>query len=386
MLQLRDLVKVYSGHQVVNQVSLEIHEGEFFSLLGPSGCGKTTLLRILGGFESPTSGQILLDGKRMDHLPPHQRNFNMVFQRYALFPHLNVWENVAFGLRMKNVPAREIRSRVEESLALVRMESFATRAVTTLSGGQQQRVALARALVNRPKVLLLDEPLSALDLKLRQEMQVELRSIQKRLKITFIFVTHDQEEALSLSDRIAIMNAGNVEQVGTPREIYERPKSEFVAGFIGSINTIEGVIRASSSGISSGASQEIQVVSSDGSTYSVRSSLSEGALVKLMVRPERMQLVKSLSPSNDLGKNRVPNRNWIQGKVKEVIYQGPLTRFLVLGGNGSLVSVIQSNFFQSAHESFSEGEEVFATWAPEEGVVMPRTERLNTGAENAGVE
>lgn len=379
MLELRDLVKVYGGHQVVNQVSLKIHEGEFFSLLGPSGCGKTTLLRILGGFESLTSGQIFLDGKRMDLLPPHQRNFNMVFQRYALFPHLNVLENVAFGLRMKKVPEPEIRSRVEESLALVRMETFATRAVTTLSGGQQQRVALVRALVNRPKVLLLDEPLSALDLKLRQEMQVELRSIQKRLKITFIFVTHDQEEALSLSDRIAIMNAGNVEQVGTPREIYERPGSEFVAGFIGSINTIEGVIR--------NASQGIQVVSSDGATYSVlstgrESSLFEGTQVKLMVRPERMQLVKSISSSNGSSKNWIPGKNWIQGKVKEVIYQGPLTRFLVLGSQGSLISVIQSNFFQSAHESFAEGEEVFAIWAPEEGVVMPTG--VNKGAENAG--
>lgn len=380
MLEILDLEKVFGGQTVVNRISLEIREGEFFSLLGPSGCGKTTLLRMLGGFESPTSGQILFHGNRIDPLPPHRRNFNMVFQRYALFPHLNVWDNVAFGLRMKKIPLSEIRSRVEESLALVRMESFATRRVTTLSGGQQQRVALARALVNRPKVLLLDEPLSALDLKLRQEMQVELRAIQKRLRITFIFVTHDQEEALTLSDRIAILNAGNVEQVGTPREIYEHPRTEFVAGFIGSINSIEGVIRQRLSG----QSEEIQIQSSGGAILKVRStslesSFVEGSCVKLMIRPEKILLHRTIPTHAD------PNMNWVQGKVKEVIYQGPLTRFWVQLQNGSLVSVIQSNFFQRIKEPFVEGDEVFAHWAPEEGVVMPRLiasrENGNAGAE-----
>src|SRR6185437_5257932 len=239
MLELRDIEKSYGSLKAVKQLSLTIREGEFFSLLGPSGCGKTTLLRMLGGFEAPTSGSIIQDGVRIDTLPANQRHFNMVFQRYALFPHLNVWENIAFGLRMKKVPGPEIKSRVEEILALVKMEGYGHRMIATLSGGQQQRIALARALVNRPKVLLLDEPLSALDLKLRQQMQVELLALQKKLKHTFIFVTHDQEEALTLSDRIAVMNHGVVEQVGSAQEIYEYPRTAFVAQFIGSINTLE---------------------------------------------------------------------------------------------------------------------------------------------------
>jgi spermidine/putrescine transport system ATP-binding protein len=239
MLELRQIEKTYGPVKAVNHVSLTIREGEFFSLLGPSGCGKTTLLRMLGGFEAPTSGEIIQDGTRIDTLPANQRQFNMVFQRYALFPHLDVWENIAFGLKMKKVSPAQIKARVEEALSLVKMEGFDAREIGTLSGGQQQRIALARALVNRPRVLLLDEPLSALDLKLRQQMQVELLALQKKLKHTFIFVTHDQEEALTLSDRVAVMNQGVVEQIGTPQEIYEYPKTAFVAQFIGSMNSLE---------------------------------------------------------------------------------------------------------------------------------------------------
>lgn len=221
MLELKGVEKKYGSVHAVRSTDLTIRDGEFFSLLGPSGCGKTTLLRMLGGFESPSSGQIVHNGKRIDNLPANQRQFNMVFQRYALFPHLNVWENIAFGLRMKKVADAELKVRVAEALALVKMETYGLRGISTLSGGQQQRIAVARALVNRPQVLLLDEPLSALDLKLRQQMQVELLSLQRRLKHTFLFVTHDQEEALTLSDRIAVMNGGVVEQVGTAQEIYE---------------------------------------------------------------------------------------------------------------------------------------------------------------------
>ena len=358
MLALRNLVKFYNDQPAVNGVSLEIKEGEFFSLLGPSGCGKTTLLRMLGGFESPSSGEILFKGKRIDPLPPHQRNFNMVFQRYALFPHLNVWNNVAFGLRMKKVPQPEIKKRVEESLSLVRMESFGTRSVTTLSGGQQQRVALARALVNQPQVLLLDEPLSALDLKLRQEMQVELRAIQRRLKITFVFVTHDQEEALTLSDRIAVLNQGGVQQVGSPREIYENPRTEFVAGFIGSINALE-VIRQGTEG------PLVRLEGKDGVLFRVNQArvLTDGAAIQLMVRPEKMRLLRSPSKSGD---------NQIQGRIKEIIYQGPLTRFIIENSDRAVFSIIQSNLFHSVEETFSEGDAVFASFSPEDCVVMSR--------------
>jgi spermidine/putrescine transport system ATP-binding protein len=377
MLQLSGLQKNYGANQVVKGVSLEIREGEFFGLLGPSGCGKTTLLRMIGGFEAPDSGQILFEGRRVDLLPPHQRNFNTVFQRYALFPHLNVRENVAFGLRMKKVPPAEIQRRVEESLALVRMQGFAERAVNRLSGGQQQRVALARALVNEPKVLLLDEPLSALDLKLRQEMQVELREIQRRLKITFIFVTHDQEEALTLSDRIAVMNAGRVEQLGTPREIYETPGSEFVAGFIGSINSLAGRFRGiqedlivvSSSSLEnvsfSIADRALGVTERSGEVFSAaqRSSLEVDADVRVLIRPERIRLLRSAPKPRD---------NRLRGKVREVIYQGPLSRFIVEAKDGAVLTAVQSNVFQGAREVFSVGDEVFASWAPEDCVVLPR--------------
>jgi spermidine/putrescine transport system ATP-binding protein len=375
MLQLINLQKSYGANQVVKGVSLEIREGEFFGLLGPSGCGKTTLLRMIGGFEAPDSGQILFEGRRVDLLPPHQRNFNTVFQRYALFPHLNVRENVAFGLRMKKVSPREIQRRVEEALALVRMGGFGERVVTHLSGGQQQRVALARALVNEPKVLLLDEPLSALDLKLRQEMQVELREIQRRLKITFIFVTHDQEEALTLSDRIAVMNAGQVEQLGTPREIYETPGSEFVAGFIGSINSLAGRFRGTQEDLILVSSSSLENVSFSiavrpaGNEAPLRQAqdlharLAVDADVRVLIRPERIRLLRSAPKPRD---------NRLRGKVREVIYQGPLSRFIVEAKDGALITAVQSNVFQGAREIFSVGDEVFASWAPEDCVVLPR--------------
>ena len=239
-IRIEGVTKRFGDFVAVDQVDLSIAQGEFFSLLGPSGCGKTTTLRMLAGFEVPSEGRILLEGEPVENVPPHQRNVNMVFQSYALFEHLDVNGNVAFGLKRKKVPKEEITTRVAEALELVDLSSRASARPNELSGGQRQRVALARALVNRPRVLLLDEPLGALDLKLRRQMQIELKAIQREVGITFVYVTHDQEEALSMSDRIAVMSDGRVAQCGPPEEVYEHPKEEFVAGFIGISNLLEG--------------------------------------------------------------------------------------------------------------------------------------------------
>lgn len=244
MLEVSNINKNFVHQNTLQDINLKIERGEFFSLLGPSGCGKTTLLRILAGLETPTSGQILVQGQQVQNLPAQSRPFNMVFQRYALFPHLTVAENIAFGLRMKKVPWAEREERVQKMLSLVGLDMFSERFPDTLSGGQAQRVALARALINQPQVLLLDEPLSALDLKMREHMQTELRSLQKKLGLTFIFVTHDQEEALALSDRIAVMNHGRIEQISTPQELYEKPATQFVAEFIGNMNKLAGEVEA----------------------------------------------------------------------------------------------------------------------------------------------
>jgi spermidine/putrescine transport system ATP-binding protein len=325
---------------------------------------------MLGGFETLSGGAIYQDGLRIDTLPANERQFNMVFQRYALFPHLNVWENIAFGLKMKRVAAQELRLRVAEALALVKMESFGLRSIDTLSGGQQQRIALARALVNRPKVLLLDEPLSALDLKLRQQMQVELLALQRRLKHTFIFVTHDQEEALTLSDRIAVMNAGVVEQVGTPQEIYEFPKTHFVAQFIGTINALEGEVREAKPdaiGVVGGGSKRPLWVkpSRDGSRP--LPAIGVGASVRVLIRPEKLKLLKSLPG---------PEQNSIEGILKEVLYHGPVTWFHVLpkeglkDSHGPLIFVSQPNTALTARKSFSLEDRVFVAWSPEDCLVM----------------
>ena len=365
MLELKSLKKTFHGVSVVKGASLSIRDGEFFSLLGPSGCGKTTLLRMLAGIETPTSGEIWQDGKRIDVLPANQRQFNMVFQKYALFPHLSVWENVAFGLRMKRVSSSEIQSRVDEALALVQMNAFAQRSISTLSGGQQQRIALARAFINRPKVLLLDEPLSALDLKLRQQMQVELLGLQRRLKHSFIFVTHDQEEALTLSDRIAVMNAGVIEQVGTPQEIYEYPRTLFVAKFIGSMNFLEGEVSevrpdALVIGASSLKRSFIVKASRDGMRPLPQISLQSN--VRLLVRPEKLKIQKS-SPTGE--------QNAVEGVLKEILYQGAVTQFHVQSKeSGAVIVVHQLNTAMTARRSYQIGDRVFASWSPEDCIVM----------------
>ncbi len=242
IVSLKDIVVTFDGEQILNHINLDIKDKEFVTLLGPSGCGKTTTLRIIGGFLEPDSGLVAFEGKKINGLPPYKRNVNTVFQRYALFPHLNVYENIAFGLRVKKMEEREIRKCVGEMLELVNLRGFEKRNISRLSGGQQQRVAIARALVNQPKVLLLDEPLGALDLKLRKEMQIELKRIQQSLEITFIYVTHDQEEALTMSDTVVVMNHGNIQQIGTPVDIYNEPENAFVADFIGESNILPGIM------------------------------------------------------------------------------------------------------------------------------------------------
>ncbi len=242
LIRLAGVHMQFDGEDVLKSMDLSVRDKEFVTLLGPSGCGKTTTLRIIGGFVTPTSGDVFFEDKRINNLPPYRRKVNTVFQRYALFPHLNVFENVAFGLRLQKLPEKEIRNRVFEMLELVNLRGFERRSSTTLSGGQQQRVAIARALVNRPRVLLLDEPLGALDLRLRKDMQAELKRIQQQLSITFVYVTHDQEEALSMSDRVVVMDKGQIQQIGTPEDIYNEPRNAFVADFIGESNIVDGVM------------------------------------------------------------------------------------------------------------------------------------------------
>lgn len=369
MLEIENLTKSFGAFQAVHPVNLTIQKGEFISLLGPSGCGKTTLLRMLGGFEVPSGGQIRQNGQRIDQLPPNQRQFNMVFQRYALFPHLNVWDNLAFGLRIKKIPAAEIQSRVSEMLALVKLEGMATRAISTLSGGQQQRVALARALVNRPSVLLLDEPLSALDLKLRQQMQFELRAIQRRLGHSFIFVTHDQDEALTLSDRIAVMNQGRIEQVGTPQEIYENPQTAFVAQFIGSINRFSGKVKSVNpreaviSPTGAAAGDELSVQTSANSLRTLPEvRVGDEALV--LVRPEKI-LIK---PGKEF---KGPNQ--VRATVKEVFYHGAVTRFLLDCGVMSQqdVLVTQPNLALNQKSAYKADDSVVLQWSAQDSLLMP---------------
>jgi putative spermidine/putrescine transport system ATP-binding protein len=300
--------KAVGSVRAVDNVSLQIRDGEFFSLLGPSGSGKTTSLRLIAGFDQPTSGQILLAGQDVSRLPPYERDVNTVFQDYALFPHMTVGENIGYGLMIKKVPKLEREKRVDEMLDLVQLPGFAGRKPSQLSGGQRQRVALARALINHPKVLLLDEPLGALDLKLRQQMQVELKALQRRVGITFIFVTHDQEEALTMSDRIAVFNQGKIEQMGTPAEIYEHPTTPFVAGFVGVSNLVSGDIAK-------------RITGSD---------------AMFSIRPEKIHL----AAANETVEG---DMFCADGKVRDVIYLGLYTRYLVeLDGGGDLVVVEQN--------------------------------------------
>ncbi|TJY41567.1 ABC transporter ATP-binding protein [Cohnella pontilimi] len=355
MVILQNLVKQYGSQTVVNDVSLEIRQGEFLTLLGPSGCGKTTTLRMIAGFEHPTSGQIMLDGEPILKTPPYERNVNTVFQNYALFPHMSVFDNVAFGLRVKRVRKADIRQRVGDALKMVQLEEFAGRKPDQLSGGQKQRVAIARALVNNPKVLLLDEPLGALDQKLRKQMQVELKHLQKRLGITFIFVTHDQEEALTMSDRIAVMNGGVLEQVGTPKDIYEFPETGFVAEFIGETNLISGVAKERN-----GSSVAVDC----GGTLlrgAAKNEVSLGGNVLVAVRPERAKL--SLQPDADAGGTD------IAAEFTERIYVGSSIRTMVKLQSGASFAVVES---PDRLIDAGAGDRLYVSWKPEHAVVLKR--------------
>jgi len=321
-IRLVDLVKRFADVAAVDGVNTEIEPGEFYSLLGPSGCGKTTTLRLIAGFEQPTSGQVLLDGVDMAHTPPHKRNVNTVFQSYALFPHLNVLDNVAFGLRFKNVPKADAHRRALEALDLVRLNGFEKRKPSQLSGGQQQRVALARALILSPAVLLLDEPLGALDAKLRKALQVELKALQEEIGITFVYVTHDQEEALTMSDRIAVMCDGRVEQTGSPREIYEAPQTAYVADFLGVSNLMD----ARCEGSGRVALGEFELLAAEG-------SIDARGEVKLTIRPERIRL----GPHSHDGPNVIP------GMVERTVYLGNATQIIVNLAPGQRIQVVVPN-------------------------------------------
>jgi spermidine/putrescine transport system ATP-binding protein len=321
-----DVSKRFGGVSAVEDVSLEIGDGEFFSLLGPSGCGKTTTLRMIAGFERPDAGRIFLQGHDVTDVPANRRPVNMVFQQYALFPHMSVYDNVAFGLKVKRVPRAEHGERVQEMLRVVSLEGLDRRRARQLSGGQQQRVALARALVNRPAALLLDEPLGALDVKLRKQMQLELKRIQNDLGTTFVYVTHDQEEALAMSDRIAVMNGGHVEQIGTPREIYERPHTAFVADFIGSLNALDLRIDELV-----GVNAVMRLGEAERLVVPVGPGHTAGESVRVAVRPERVQIEPAGSPLLNGGSR-------LEGTIAEIVFLGMYTQFHVDTQAGRLVS------------------------------------------------
>jgi spermidine/putrescine transport system ATP-binding protein len=335
----------------VRGIDLAIRTGEFFSMLGPSGCGKTTTMRMIAGFEEPTRGTVRLDGRDVTAAPPNKRDVNMVFQSYALFPHMSVFENVAFGLRRKSVPKDQITRQVGEMLEIVDLTGREQRRPRELSGGQQQRVALARALVNHPKALLLDEPLGALDLKLRQAMQVELKRIQREVGITFVYVTHDQNEALTMSDRIAVMNDGAIEHLGPPREIYEHPATRFVAGFIGTSNLLTGSLARVTGGRGViEVSPDEQIIVPEG-----RSALAAGQEVELTVRPEKIELAAGAPPAGGCA---------LRGTVTEVVYLGTSTSFSVRTTTGADVVVFQQNS-ASAEAPAGRGDDVWLTWDPQ---------------------
>lgn len=358
MIEIDHVVKSFGDFVAVDNAHFSIHEGEFFSMLGPSGCGKTTTLRMIAGFEQPTEGAIRLDGVDVSQVPPNKRNVNTVFQQYALFPNMNVFDNVAFGPRSKKLPKETVSQRVNEILQVVHLGDFAQRRPAQLSGGQQQRVALARALVNLPKALLLDEPLGALDLKLRHAMQFELKRIQREVGITFVYVTHDQEEALTMSDRIAVMNEGRVEQIGTPTEIYENPSSVFVAGFIGQANLWQA---------------KIEEVNGDRATFSALGatklggrrnastrSVTSGEDVVVMVRPERVA-ISMQQPTGDVQS--------VNAVVTDLTFQGPVVRLAIEAKDETPIIA----YVDPDHDLplLRPGDQVWASWSTDAALVLP---------------
>jgi spermidine/putrescine transport system ATP-binding protein len=349
-VRLEGVVKRFHQMVAVDHLDLQVGRGEFFSMLGPSGCGKTTTLRIIAGFEQPDEGSVFLEGRSVEDTPPYRRNVNTVFQSYALFEHLSVWDNVAFGLRRKRVPEADIKKRVGEMLDLVRLKQKASSRPRQLSGGQQQRVALARALVNLPAVLLLDEPLGALDLQLRKQMQIELKQIQRTVGITFVYVTHDQEEALTMSDRIAVMNEGLLQQCGTPEEIYEQPANAFVAGFIGISNLLPGAVEEGAVRLRTG--QLIPAHLEDG--------MAAGDQVFVCVRPEKLQLGRTTQGHVS-----------IEGTIVETVYLGTATQYLVELAPDVRLVAIQNNVDVARRDSrLKRGSRLNVGWLPEHGRVL----------------
>jgi spermidine/putrescine transport system ATP-binding protein len=348
IVRLQGVTKRFDDVLAVDSLDLDIYQGEFLTLLGPSGCGKTTVLRLIAGLETLSSGEIYMNGSRLNGTPPNKRNVNTVFQSYALFPHMTVFENIAFGLRMKQHDKQTIQRQVSQALDIVKMTGLEMRMPHQLSGGQQQRVAMARAIVNKPQVLLLDEPLSALDYRLRQEMEIELKRVHRQLGITFVFVTHDQEEAISMSDRIAVMNEGRIEQIGTPIKIYEEPENMFVARFVGEINVFKGQIVNVDNGSA--------VVDIHGQRFPVqnRKNFGEGQEVKVLLRPEDIQVTSDTDETN--------GGPALSGRVDEVIYKGKTVDLIISLDAGETIFVTQ--FFNEDQENvgYREGERVHVDW------------------------
>jgi spermidine/putrescine transport system ATP-binding protein len=358
VVELRGVYKTIHDHDVLHDINLEVREGEFLTLLGPSGCGKTTLLRLISGFENPSHGTIYIDNKDVCGLQPHQRHVHTVFQSYALFPHMTVFENVAFGLRCQRVPQAEIDQRVADVLTMVKLEKYAERKPNQLSGGQQQRIAIARAAVNRPRVLLLDEPLSSLDYRLRKTMQIELKQLQRKLGITFIFVTHDQEEALSMSDRVVVMQEGYIEQIGTPREVYEEPQSLKVAKFIGEVNIFNAKVLTI-------ADNKQYLVSILNKQRMIKTNvpLAVYQSINVLVRPEDLR-VWSPSEVDD-------TREMFMAAVEEVTYKGSTVDLVVRLPDNTLVSATE--FFDEDDErlEYKRGEQVWLNWTTGWEVILP---------------
>lgn len=366
IISFRNITKAFGTMKAVDNVSLDIEPGEFFALLGPSGCGKTTLLRMLAGFEVPTDGHVFIDGQDMGYTPPNKRPVNMVFQSYAVFPHMTVADNVGYGLKIDGVGKDEIRARVQEALDLVQLGALGQRKPDQLSGGQRQRVALARALVKKPKVLLLDEPLSALDAKLREAMRFELSQLQQKVGITFIMVTHDQTEALAIASRIAVMNKGSIAQLGTPSELYEFPASRFVADFIGSVNLIDGTIAKDEP-------SEAIVSCPDLAPHNIHLPHSVSGKIAtdvcVAIRPEKMNLHKdSITPP--VLPECMEGHNVAKGTIKEISYLGEASLYHVLLNNGRMLRVSRPNRSRWDQDQFAWGETVWVSWAGSSPVVL----------------
>jgi len=355
-LQIQDVVKDFDGHLAVNHVSLDIEKGEIFALLGSSGCGKSTLLRMLAGFETPTSGRILLDGHDLAGLPPYERPMNMMFQSYALFPHLTVWDNIAFGLRREGLSRDQVGNRVEAMLKLVQLGKFAKRKPHQLSGGQQQRVALARSLAKQPELLLLDEPLGALDKKLREETQIELVNIIEQVGVTCVMVTHDQEEAMTMASRIAVMSEGRFLQVGAPAEIYETPATRFVADFVGNVNLMDGTLDVDAA--------DHCIIGSPDCKHYVGHGITgnEGMAVSVALRPEKISLTREAPADTAF--------NAAQGTIKEMSYFGSFTVYHLALASGALLKVSQANTERHRDDALTWGDRAWAHWSPSAHVVL----------------